>query len=76
VFAIVDELDYLQRQSEAERRMAKLKSIFEQIDSGEEAAAVAEAEAELDADKGVSHEKVREWLVKLARGEITPPPCE
>jgi predicted transcriptional regulator len=62
--------------SEPERRMAELKSIFEQIDPDEEAAAIAEAEAELDAGKGVPHEKVREWLLKLARGEITPPPCE
>jgi predicted transcriptional regulator len=56
--------------------MAELKSIFEQIDPDEEASAIAEAEAELDAGKGVPHEKVREWLLKLARGEITPPPCE
>jgi predicted transcriptional regulator len=61
---------------EPERRMAELKSIFEQIDPDEESAAVAEAEAELDAGKGVSHEKVKEWLLKLANGEITPPPCE
>jgi predicted transcriptional regulator len=38
--------------------------------------AIAEAEAELDAGKGIPHEKVREWLLKLARGEIIPPPCE
>jgi len=61
---------------EPERRMAELKSIFEQIDPDEESAAVAEAEAELDAGEGVSHEKVKEWLLKLANGEITPPPCE
>lgn len=56
--------------------MAELKSIFEQIDPDAEAAGIAEAEAELDAGKGVLHDKVREWLLKLARGEITPPPCE
>jgi predicted transcriptional regulator len=61
---------------EPERCMAELKSIFEQIDPDEESAAVAEAEAELDAGEGVSHEKVKEWLLKLANGEITPPPCE
>ena len=66
----------IHRASEPERRMAELKSIFEQIDPDEEAAAIAEAEAELDAGKGVPHEKVREWLLKLARGEIAPPPCE
>jgi predicted transcriptional regulator len=62
--------------TEAKRHMAETKPIFEQIDPAQEAAAIAEAEAELDAGKGVPHEKVREWLVKLARGEIIPPPCE
>jgi predicted transcriptional regulator len=62
--------------SEPTRHMAEPKSILEQIDPDEEAAAIAEAEAEFDAGKGVPHEKVREWLLKLARGEITPPPCE
>jgi predicted transcriptional regulator len=56
--------------------MAELKSIFEQIDADVETSALAEAEAEIDAGKGVPHEKVREWLLKLARGEITLPPCE
>jgi predicted transcriptional regulator len=74
-FAIAGKFNY-HRAFEPERRMAELKSIFEQIDPDEEAAAIAEAEAELDAGKGVPHEKVREWLLKLARGEITPPPCE
>jgi hypothetical protein len=54
--------------------MAEVKSVFDQIDSEAEARAVAEAE--LDAGKGIPHEKVREWLLKLAKGEITPPPCE
>ena len=56
--------------------MAELKSIFEQVDPDEGTAALAEAEAELDAGKGVPHEKVREWLLKLSRGEIMLPPCE
>jgi predicted transcriptional regulator len=56
--------------------MAELKSLFEQIAPDEGAAAIAEAEAELDVGKGVPHEKVRAWLLKLARGEITLPPCE
>ena len=60
--------------------MAEAKSVFDQIDGEAEARASAEAEAEaeaeLDAGKGIPHEKVREWLLKLARGEITPPPCE
>jgi len=41
-----------------------------------EARAIAEAEAEIDAGKGVPHKKVRQWLRKLARGKITPPPCK
>jgi predicted transcriptional regulator len=56
--------------------MADVKSVFDQIDGEAEARAIDEAEAELDAGKGIAHEKVREWLLKLARGEITPPPCE
>jgi predicted transcriptional regulator len=56
--------------------MAEVKSVFDQIDGEAEACAIAEAEAELDAGRGILHEKVREWLLKLARGEITPPPCE
>jgi predicted transcriptional regulator len=56
--------------------MAEVRSVFDQIDPEAEARAIAEAEAELDAGKGVPHEKVREWLLKLARGEVTPPPCE
>ena len=61
---------------EPERRMAELKSILEQIDPDEEVAAIAEAEAELDAGKGIPYEKVREWLLKLGKGKIIPPPCE
>jgi predicted transcriptional regulator len=39
-----------------------------------EARAIAEAEAEIDAGFGVPHEKVRKWLLELARGELKPPP--
>ena len=34
----------------------------------------AEAEADFTAGRVVSHERVREWLTKLARGEREPPP--
>ena len=34
----------------------------------------ADAEAELDAGKGVPHAGVREWLLRLAAGERPPPP--
>jgi predicted transcriptional regulator len=55
---------------------AKTKSVFDEIDADIEARAIAEAEAEIDAGKGVPHEKVREWLLKLAKGENIPPPCK
>jgi hypothetical protein len=64
------------RQFGAEDNVAEVKSVFEKIDDESEARAIAEAEAELDAGKGIPHEKVREWLLKLAKGEILPPPCE
>lgn len=43
-------------------------------DEAEEARLDAEADAEIAAGKGVPHERVREWLLKLARGEKVPPP--
>ena len=50
-------------------------SIFDlPLDADAEAAADAEADAEIDAGKGVPHERVREWLLKLAAGERLPPP--
>jgi hypothetical protein len=64
------------REFRAEGGMAEVKSIIDQIDDESEARAIAEAEAELDAGKGVPYEKGREWLLKLAKGEITLPPCE
>jgi len=56
--------------------MDEPKSVFDEIDEQEEARAIAEAEAEIDAGKGVSHEKVRKWLQKLAKGKVTRPPCK
>jgi predicted transcriptional regulator len=56
--------------------MAEPRSVFDDIDDEVEASAIAEAEAEIDAGHGVPHAKVREWLLKLARGEILPPPCK
>jgi predicted transcriptional regulator len=56
--------------------MAETKSVFDEIDADIEARAIAEAEAEIDAGKGVPHAKVREWLLKLAKGEVAPPPCK
>ena len=45
------------------------KAFFDEIDDDIEARAIAEAEAEIDAGKGVPHAKVREWLLRLAKGE-------
>ena len=56
--------------------MAEPKSVFYEIDDDIEARAIAEADAEIDAGKGVPHAKVREWLLRLAKGEVVPPPCE
>jgi len=51
------------------------KSVFDTpLDKSEEARLDAVADAEIDAGKGVPHEKVREWLLKLAKGEKVPPP--
>jgi len=55
--------------------MADRRSIFDDIGEEIEARAITEAEAEIDAGLGVPHEKVREWLRKLARGEFIPPPA-
>jgi predicted transcriptional regulator len=42
------------------------KSIFDiPLDEAAEAAADAVAEAEIDAGRGVPHERVREWLLKI-----------
>jgi predicted transcriptional regulator len=55
--------------------MADRKSISDHIDDEIEARATAEAEAEIDAGHGVPHEKVQQWLLKLAKREIANPPC-
>ena len=71
-----------QRQVWADRRarsgetMDEAKSIFDEIDEAEEARAIAEAEAEIDAGQGVPHKKVRQWLRKLAKGKVNLPPCK
>jgi predicted transcriptional regulator len=55
--------------------MAMTKSVFDENDADIEARSIAEVEAEIDAGKGVPHAKVREWLLKLAKGENIPLPC-
>jgi len=49
-------------------------SIFDEIDEEVEARAIEEARADVAAGRVVSHERVREWLLRLARGEKVPPP--
>jgi predicted transcriptional regulator len=54
---------------------AESKSIFDiPLDEAEEARLDTEADAEIEAGKGVPHEEVREWLLRLGRGERVPPP--
>ncbi len=53
----------------------EINSIFDiPPDEAEEARLDAQAEAEIDAGKGVPHKQVREWLLKIGRGEKVPPP--
>jgi hypothetical protein len=52
--------------------MADTKSIFDVVDQDAEQRAIAKAGPKIAADKGVPHEKMREWL---AKGEAVPRPC-
>lgn len=53
----------------------KLRSIFDTPpDEATEVRLDAEALADLNAGRVVPHQRVREWLAKLARGEKVPPP--
>jgi predicted transcriptional regulator len=49
-------------------------SIFDEIDEEIEARAIEEARADVAAGRVVPHERVREWLLRLAKGEKVPPP--
>jgi predicted transcriptional regulator len=52
-----------------------VESIFDlPPDEAAEVAADAAADAEIEAGQGVPHEVVREWLLKLGKGEKIPPP--
>ena len=54
---------------------AKRKSVFElPPDNDAEVRLDAQADAEIDAGQGVPHERVRDWLTKLGRGEKVRPP--
>jgi predicted transcriptional regulator len=55
--------------------MAKPKSVFDENDDDAEKSAITKAREEIASGKGVPHEKVREWLLRLRRGKTEPPPC-
>jgi predicted transcriptional regulator len=53
----------------------KFESVFDiPLDEVAEAAADEAADAEIEAGNGVPHERVRDWLLKLVKGEKVPPP--
>jgi len=57
--------------------MPQQASLFDMPpDEATEAHAEQRARAELLAGKGIPHERVREWLRRLANGENVPPPSE
>jgi hypothetical protein len=54
---------------------AKFQSVFDTPpDDDAEVLADAGADAEIEDGRGVPHERVREWLAKLAKGEIAEIP--
>ncbi len=54
----------------------ELKSVLDlPLGEAEEARLDAAADAEIAAGLGVPHEQVREWLMRLAKGEKVPPPA-
>jgi len=48
--------------------MSLPKTIFDDLDDAIEEAAIAEANAQIDAGEGIPHDVVGEWLEKLALG--------
>ncbi len=53
---------------------AEPKSIFDmEPDAAHEARLDAEAEADYAAGRIITHDRFREWLAKLAKGERVPP---
>jgi len=49
-------------------------SIFDEIDQAAEDAADAEALADLDAGRTVSHSAVKDWLQSWGKADELPPP--
>ena len=55
---------------------ADSKSVFDlPLDEAEEARLDAVAEAEMEAGRAISHERVREWLALRMTGKKVPPPA-
>ena len=55
--------------------MPKSASIYDlPPDEAAEARADAAAEADVKANRLVPHERVRQWLARLVKGEKVPPP--
>lgn len=54
--------------------MAEPASIFDSEDPDFEEQALREAEAQLDAGKGIDHAEVSAWLAELAKGKRISPP--
>jgi len=55
--------------------MSKRASVFDvPPDEAAEARADAAAEADVKAGRVVPHENVREWLMRLVKGDKVPPP--
>jgi predicted transcriptional regulator len=58
-----------------EKKMAKPKPVFEEIDKDAEAQAITEAEADVAADRVVPHEDVVEWLESWGTANELPCPA-
>ncbi len=50
--------------------------LMEPTDPAERERQQNEAEASIAAGHGVPHAEVRAWLLELAAGRYTPPPCD
>ena len=53
--------------------MTQPKTIFDDADEAIEEAAIAEANAQIDAGEGIPHEVVGQWLQQLAQGKAVRP---
>ncbi|TCS10226.1 CopG family transcriptional regulator [Caulobacter sp. BK020] len=54
--------------------MKREPAIFDDIDEAHDAAAIAEARAEIAAGEFVSHEAVKAWLLSWGTPDELPPP--